>query len=698
MAFAKLSQTIFKGIVDAEANLNKTINKVYKNVNEIKDIDLCNILEYIANQVGTAAISNNKTINDVKTLARTLDNFINTFEKTYPLTTPLIQAKQIQDVVNSLNSIPTIESNVIPQGPKINNLFKAAADKLTPFTDSKNLTPRSINTVINLVKSIRGTLQAVASIASPADLLGLLNVKLDLSKLQKFVDPAKLIPFLTVLLNLLRGISNVIQVIINFLQSIKNIVNLLKTIVNVINGVILAIYAVTAVLPTMFLTAGVVLGFEKILKTIQKKILDPLTAVLTEIDNGLALVIGILTTVQNFLTKIISILLDIINQLQNCNDLSVSNLLYDFRNTIGSLLGNLRDIDSAIFDFTAGNTDPGINDALNQRYNDLGGNTSASDALIKNILLNDNQFNNQNPVLQVLLDQNPGKSLNEVLLGQFGFNNSNALLDPSSNNLNGIKTNTDGLTGNGIGGALTPTTIPGGNGGNNGLSFDSSGYNLNDLNRLNRLGLGNLNKDSTFGQTGDRNVNNLNNLKRQDLLDIINRLQRDKRNQTELNSLTRYYKGLILKIIVEEIVDNGITLKRRYGIALNNKSILVTSTDPTYATNIEVIFNELIFRIDIGKLGEQNDSSTSDQISNLGVGNVSQASNYVTQNSTMADIKNQITQIPALKNILTTTTKKLAINITQRDRIVKTLLSIGYTKTEITDLLKNKGYSVENLV
>ena len=698
MAFAKLSQTIFKGIVDAEANLNKTINKVYKNVNEIKDIDLCNILEYIANQVGTAAISNNKTINDVKTLARTLDNFINTFEKTYPLTTPLIQAKQIQDVVNSLNSIPTIESNVIPQGPKINNLFKAAADKLTPFTDSKNLTPRSINTVINLVKSIRGTLQAVASIASPADLLGLLNVKLDLSKLQKFVDPAKLIPFLTVLLNLLRGISNVIQVIINFLQSIKNIVNLLKTIVNVINGVILAIYAVTAVLPTMFLTAGVVLGFEKILKTIQKKILDPLTAVLTEIDNGLALVIGILTTVQNFLTKIISILLDIINQLQNCNDLSVSNLLYDFRNTIGSLLGNLRDIDSAIFDFTAGNTDPGINDALNQRYNDLGGNTSASDALIKNILLNDNQFNNQNPVLQVLLDQNPGKSLNEVLLGQFGFNNSNALLDPSSNNLNGIKTNTDGLTGNGIGGALTPTTIPGGNGGNNGLSFDSSGYNLNDLNRLNQLGLGNLNKDSTFGQTGDRNVNNLNNLKRQDLLDIINRLQRDKRNQTELNSLTRYYKGLILKIIVEEIVDNGITLKRRYGIALNNKSILVTSTDPTYATNIEVIFNELIFRIDIGKLGEQNDSSTSDQISNLGVGNVSQASNYVTQNSTMADIKNQITQIPALKNILTTTTKKLAINITQRDRIVKTLLSIGYTKTEITDLLKNKGYSVENLV
>ena len=698
MAFAKLSQTIFKGIVDAEANLNKTINKVYKNVNEIKDIDLCNILEYIANQVGTAAISNNKTINDVKTLARTLDNFINTFEKTYPLTTPLIQAKQIQDVVNSLNSIPTIESNVIPQGPKINNLFKAAADKLTPFTDSKNLTPRSINTVINLVKSIRGTLQAVASIASPADLLGLLNIKLDLSKLQKFVDPAKLIPFLTVLLNLLRGISNVIQVIINFLQSIKNIVNLLKTIVNVINGVILAIYAVTAVLPTMFLTAGVVLGFEKILKTIQKKILDPLTAVLTEIDNGLALVIGILTTVQNFLTKIISILLDIINQLQNCNDLSVSNLLYDFRNTIGSLLGNLRDIDSAIFDFTAGNTDPGINDALNQRYNDLGGNTSASDALIKNILLNDNQFNNQNPVLQVLLDQNPGKSLNEVLLGQFGFNNSNALLDPSSNNLNGIKTNTDGLTGNGIGGALTPTTIPGGNGGNNGLSFDSSGYNLNDLNRLNQLGLGNLNKDSTFGQTGDRNVNNLNNLKRQDLLDIINRLQRDKRNQTELNSLTRYYKGLILKIIVEEIVDNGITLKRRYGIALNNKSILVTSTDPTYATNIEVIFNELIFRIDIGKLGEQNDSSTSDQISNLGVGNVSQASNYVTQNSTMADIKNQITQIPALKNILTTTTKKLAINITQRDRIVKTLLSIGYTKTEITDLLKNKGYSVENLV
>ena len=77
---------------------------------------------------------------------------------------------------------------------------------------------------------------------------------------------------------------------------------------------------------------------------------------------------------------------------------------------------------------------------------------------------------------------------------------------------------------------------------------------------------------------------------------------------------------------------------------------------------------------------------------------MSQANNYTIQNSTMADIKNQITQIPALKNILTSTTKKLAINITQRDRIIKTLLNIGYTKAEITDLLKNKGYSVENLV
>ena len=42
--------------------------------------------------------------------------------------------------------------------------------------------------------------------------------------------------------------------------------------------------------------------------------------------------------------------------------------------------------------------------------------------------------------------------------------------------------------------------------------------------------------------------------------------------------------------------------------------------------------------------------------------------------------------------------QQIQINITQRDRIIKTLFNIGYTKAEITDLLKNKGYSVENLV
>jgi len=61
---------------------------------------------------------------------------------------------------------------------------------------------------------------------------------------------------------------------------------------------------------------------------------------------------------------------------------------------------------------------------------------------------------------------------------------------------------------------------------------------------------------------------------------------------------TIIYKGFKLTILTEQVTDEGITLRRRYGVATNSQGIVKVQTDLTYATLDEIIYNELRFEID----------------------------------------------------------------------------------------------------
>jgi len=55
----------------------------------------------------------------------------------------------------------------------------------------------------------------------------------------------------------------------------------------------------------------------------------------------------------------------------------------------------------------------------------------------------------------------------------------------------------------------------------------------------------------------------------------------------------RTYNGYVLKILEEEVVDNGIKYKRRRGVATDSKGVLIAETQLTFATDQEVIYEEL---------------------------------------------------------------------------------------------------------
>jgi hypothetical protein len=100
------------------------------------------------------------------------------------------------------------------------------------------------------------------------------------------------------------------------------------------------------------------------------------------------------------------------------------------------------------------------------------------------------------------------------------------------------------------------------------------------------------------------NIENCNNIDpelKQDLIDTINNLSTtanllqefldgyNKVNEAKTNQFGEY----TIKIITEEVTDEGISIKRRYGIALDNNLNLVVESTPTFASLDLIIINEV---------------------------------------------------------------------------------------------------------
>jgi hypothetical protein len=65
----------------------------------------------------------------------------------------------------------------------------------------------------------------------------------------------------------------------------------------------------------------------------------------------------------------------------------------------------------------------------------------------------------------------------------------------------------------------------------------------------------------------------------------------------EENDLTRssdtQFGEYTIQIITEEVIEEAVTIRRRYGVALNRSGIVTVSSQPTYASDNLIIINEV---------------------------------------------------------------------------------------------------------
>ena len=132
------------------------------------------------------------------------------------------------------------------------------------------------------------------------------------------------------------------------------------------------------------------------------------------------------------------------------------------------------------------------------------------------------------------------------------------------------------------------------------------------------------------------NIENCNNVDpelKQDLINTITNLTNtantlqdflDKSNQTADNKNKRFGEYTI-EIVTEQITDEGINLKRRYGIARNSSGYIVVESTPTFASLDLIIINEVkvllvskgLVNSNIGGLSSEEEVTVIDALSYL---------------------------------------------------------------------------------
>lgn len=146
------------------------------------------------------------------------------------------------------------------------------------------------------------------------------------------------------------------------------------------------------------------------------------------------------------------------------------------------------------------------------------------------------------------------------------------------------------------------------------------------------------------------------------------------------------YKGYNLSIIEEEVTDTGIILNRRYGIATDKRGVLALETELTFATNTDLIYNELKYLIDKNGLNADVNANVSQSESdaiNAELDIPTDAEQNAELAQTQAEINDALSQVQPIKNMKDKQTKRDKRRIKRLKRVVKRLKAQGFNKAQI---------------
>lgn len=362
-------------------------------VREVSAIDLCNILTYVVNKspelvkkIPTAADKrdgSNDKADSTKKEARSKTEFEKTIESLqdkayeaqllidnyyvnfsnannsdsriglYNLTTNLqLVFSNVNEASSLLNEANNNIKDLFPQVSAYNAFLQNVFGYFNRFSDLSTASTRELDKIKSYVDKTRGVLVAIQALdpKNPAKLVGLgvafLSPKIqdDLNKLNKIINPDKLLPFVKNIQAVCVNIQNSVRLVLSIIRRAQAIISTAVNIVRVLQIVRRIIYILLVALPNLFLTAGVNQAFSDGLNKI-KEFLDKIIKALSQVNNILLRVVVVVEYIISQIEEILNYIKIIIANLENCNnaDPIIVKDLKDVAKSLENSLKTLKD-------------------------------------------------------------------------------------------------------------------------------------------------------------------------------------------------------------------------------------------------------------------------------------------------------------------------------------------------------------------
>lgn len=335
---------------DGTNKLKKALDRGVVNVlNDLSEIDLCNILNVAIQKVpGSKPFDPEKkpTSNplevakwNLQNTALTVQKKIDGFNSSYLETSNTeSKAKGVYGIINDIKDAFSEINNpndgnalrdpqliqTFPQIGAVNTFLEKAFVDFNKYTDYRQIPIEDLQRQINNIDQIRAYSILIQGLNTPTAAIGFVdsvfpnaNIQDQINKLEKIIDPARLMPLLKNIAESLKKVQSICNVFASFISFGQFIISIATTIIKVFK--IIGKFLKALGIPNQF----TILGLNITLSDANENIKGSLTNLLdrlAQINVLLSLCIGLVSEVSLILSDIIAKINRMLVGLESCNN------------------------------------------------------------------------------------------------------------------------------------------------------------------------------------------------------------------------------------------------------------------------------------------------------------------------------------------------------------------------------------------
>ena len=357
---------------DVQSALNKGILNV---VETIASVDLCNIINYALQQIpGGSPFDPTKpppTDSPVERAKWKLQKaaydtqiFIDQYYNQYTdsnniqsrigladlVTQVRISLEEITSAVSAESSNPVLLKSY-PELSVLNNFVDNTIGYFDKYTDVNSIPFEEVQKIISYIDKTRNVCIAIQGINSPASLINFADstfnagIQDQIERIQKIINPARLIPLLKSILKTANNINNIGRKILGYINTARAIIRIAVLLLKVFKIIIKFLKKLP--IPSMYIVVGIQNTITEVQESKLKGFIDKTIKRLNQINFVLNLVVIFVNSLLIAIDQIIQYLKIILLNLEGCKNIS-DDLIKDLNDTIDNLTGTRNQLQSFI--------------------------------------------------------------------------------------------------------------------------------------------------------------------------------------------------------------------------------------------------------------------------------------------------------------------------------------------------------------